>query len=206
MAYGLLMNTKGFSVWWTLFASTTVFAGSMQFAGIALLTSAFNPVYAFLLTLMINARHIFYGIAMLKKYEGRGFRKAFMVFGLVDETFSINCSVEPPEGVDRKWFYFFITFLNYIYWVSYSVIGSLLGNLITFNTSGLDFVLTSLFVVIFIDQWRSQEKHTSAIIGLAVPFVCLLVFGRDNFIIPAMVLIIAALTVFSKRIKKEVEG
>ncbi len=203
VAYGFLMNAKGFGIGWTLLASLTVFAGSMQFAGVALLTSLYHPLYALLLTLMINARHLFYGVAMLGKYACTGRMKAFLIFGLVDETFSINCSAEPPEGVSRRLFYFFVTLLNYIYWVSYSVIGAAAGQFIRFDTKGLEFVLTALFVVIFLNQWREQEKHTAAVIGVVSSVLCLMIFGQDHFIIPAMVLIAAALIVFKKRIGAE---
>jgi len=205
IAYGFLMKTKGFGLGMTVFTSIVVFAGSMQYVGLTLLTAAFNPVYTLFLTLMINARHLFYGISMLKKYQGSGKLKNFLIFGLVDETFSINCSTQPPAGIDKTKFYFFVTLLNYIYWVSWSAAGNILGNFITFNTKGLDFVLTALFVVIFINQWKERKKHSAALIGLISPIICLLIFGQDRFIIPSMLLIITVLIVFRSRIDKEAE-
>ncbi|NLY71747.1 MAG: branched-chain amino acid ABC transporter permease [Clostridiales bacterium] len=204
-AYGILMNTKGYGVGWTLFISVFVFAGSMQYVGVTLLTSIFNPIYAFLLTLMVNARHLFYGVSMLEKYQGTGKFKPYLIFGLTDETFSIQCSIEAPEGIDRNWFMFFITLLDHIYWVVGSVIGSLLGYIVNFNTEGLDFVLTALFVVIFINQWKSTRNHIPALVGLLSSIVCLLIFGQDSFIIPAMVLILIVLTIFRNKLEGGME-
>ena len=178
-----------------------MFAGSMQYVAIDLLTSAFNPLKAFLMTIMVNARHLFYGLSMLKKYENTGKKKPYLVFGLTDETFSIVCSTEPPEGIDRGWFMFFVTLLNQVYWVTASVIGAFLGSKVFFNTKGIDFVMTALFVVIFVDQWKSQKDHISALTGVIASLVCLLLFGPDRFIIPAMILITVVFTLFKKRIE-----
>lgn len=201
-AYGILMDSKGYHFGWSIFTSLIVFAGSMQFVAINLLTSAFNPVNAFLMTLMVNARHLFYGLSMLGKYQDTGKKKPYLIFGLIDETFSILCSTEAPEGVDKNWFIFFVTLLNHIYWVTGSAIGGILGSLVSFDTKGIDFVMTALFVVIFINQWRSQRDHAPALIGLGATALCLITFGPSGFIIPAMVLIVAALTLFRKPIEK----
>lgn len=203
VAYGILMTTKGYGVGITTLMSAIAFAGSMQYVAITLLTSAFNPIYALLLTLMVNARHLFYGISMLEKFKDTGKLKPYLIFALCDETFSILCSAEPPENISKKWFMFFITLLNYIYWVLASALGGILGNMVTFNTTGLDFVLTALFVVIFINQWRSQEKHIPAVIGVLSSIICLVIFGQDRFIIPAMITIIIALTVSKPLIERE---
>lgn len=205
IAYGILMNTKGYGIGWTSLMSALVYAGSVQYVGITLLTSAFNPIYALALTLMINARHLFYGISMLEKYKDTGKFKPFLIFALCDETFSILCSTEPPEGIDRNWFFMSVTYLGYFYWLIGSMVGSLLGSMVTFETKGLDFVLTALYVVIVIDQWKSVEKHTSALIGLGCTLLCLLVLGQDRFIIPAMGMILLMLTVFRERIEKEID-
>lgn len=205
IAYGILMNTKGYGIGWTSLMSALVYAGSVQYVGITLLTSVFNPIYALALTLMINARHLFYGISMLEKYKDTGKFKPFLIFALCDETFSILCSTEPPEGIDRNWFFMSVTYLGYFYWLIGSMVGSLLGSMVTFDTKGLDFVLTALYVVIVIDQWKSVEKHTSALIGLGCTLVCLLVLGQDHFIIPAMGMILLMLTAFRERIEKEID-
>ena len=203
IAYGILMNSKGYGFGWSLLFSLVVFAGSSQYVAITFLTSVFNPVYALMMSLMINARHLFYGISLIEKFRDTGKLKPFLIFGLCDETFSVVCSAEAPEGVNKGWFMFFITFLNYIYWALGSTLGGLIGSMVSFNTKGLDFVLTALFVVIFIGQWKSQKDHKPAIIGVACTFICLIAFGPNNFIIPSMIAIIAALTVLKKDTEKK---
>lgn len=204
IAYGILMNSKGYGFGWTVLMSLLAFAGSMQYVAITLLTSIFNPISALLLTLMVNARHLFYGISMLEKYKGTGKFKPYLIFGLCDETFSIICSTEPPEGINRNWFMFFITLLDYIYWVIGSALGGILGYMVSFNTRGLDFVLTALFTVIFVGQWKSQKNHSPAVIGVVCTAICLAFFGKSNFIIPSMILILAVLTIFKKNLSKEI--
>jgi 4-azaleucine resistance transporter AzlC len=205
IAFGILMNSKGYHFGWSTFMSIFIFAGSMQYVAINLLTTAFNPLNAFLMTLMVNARHLFYGLSLLGKFNEAGKKKPYLMFGLVDETFSILCSTEPPEGVNRGWFMFFVTFLNHIHWVTASAIGGILGSLVSFDTRGIDFVMTALFVVIFINQWKSQSQHAPALIGIGASVACLLVFGPGNFILPAMILIIVALTLYRKPFEKGVE-
>jgi len=195
-AYGILMDSKGFSILWILLASVFVYAGSMQFVAVALLASGFDPLGAFLMTLMVNARHLFYGISMLGKYRGIGKMKPYLIFALTDETFSILCSTEIPENVERKWFLFFISFLDHIYWITGSILGGVLGSMIKFNTKGIDFVLTALFVVILINQWKSVTNHLPAVIGIFSAVICRVIFGAANFILPAMILILFFVTVF----------
>lgn len=203
IAYGILMSSKGYGVGWTVLMSLLAFAGSAQYVAINLLTSVFDPLYALLLTLMVNARHLFYGISMLEKYQGTGKFKPYLIFGMCDETFSITCSTNQPAGVNRNWFLFFITFLNHGYWVLGSAIGGLLGSMVSFNTKGLDFVLTALFVVIFIGQWKSQDNRKPAAIGVVCSAICLAVFGQSNFIIPSMIAILTMLTVVRKKMATE---
>jgi 4-azaleucine resistance transporter AzlC len=185
--------------------SVFIYAGAMQFVAVNLLISAFNPLNAFIITLVINARHLFYGVSMLEKYSGAGKKKPYLIFGMVDETFSVLCSTEPPAGVDRYWFMFFVTLLDQIYWVAGTALGAVFGAMVAFNTKGIDFVMTALFVVIFINQWKSQRQHSPALAGLAVSTVCLLIFGAKGFIIPAMAFIIVVLTIFKKPIEKGME-
>lgn len=206
MGYGILMNSIGYGLGWTTLMSLLIFAGSIQYVAIALFTSAFNPIYTLLITLVVNARHLFYGISMLERFKGAGRLKPYLIFGLTDETFSILSTTDPPEGVERKWFQFFVTLLNHCYWVTGSALGSLLGSVVTFNTDGLDFVLTALFTVIFIDQWRGTKNHAPALIGLGATLLCLQIFGSEHFIIPAMALILLLLTVFRKRIDAGVDA
>jgi 4-azaleucine resistance transporter AzlC len=201
-AFGILLNSKGYHFGWAILMSFFIYAGSMQFIAVNLLTVAFNPINAFLITLIVNARHLFYGVSMLKNFKGIGSLKPYLIAGLTDETYSILCSTEPPDGIDKTWFMFFITLLNQMYWVIASAAGGLIGSLFTFDTMGIDFVMTALFVVIFINQWKSEKKHIPAITGVAVSVICLLIFGPENFIIPSMALIVLALTVFKKNIEE----
>ena len=202
-AYGLLMNSKGYGIEWSVPISLLAFAGSAQYVAIGLLTTVFDPLYALLLASMINARHLFYGISMLEKYKNTGKFKYYLIFGLCDETFSIIHSTKAPSGVDNNLFMFFITILNHSYWVIGTFIGGLLGYLVSFNTKGLDFVLTSLFIAIFIKQWKSKENQKASLIGIFSSMTCLLIFGPSNFIIPSMILIILTLTLLQKQLTKD---
>ena len=202
LTYGIYMNVSGFSFWYPCLMSLTIFAGSMEFVTVALLLGAFNPLQALALTLMINARHLFYGISMLDKYKGSGWKKPYLIFGMCDESFSINYTADIPADIDRGWFMFFVTLLNHLYWFSGATLGGIFGSLIHFDTKGLDFVMTAMFVVIFMEQWMKEKQHKSALIGLGVSLACLILFGADNFIIPAMSAILAALTIFCKPINK----
>jgi 4-azaleucine resistance transporter AzlC len=193
-AYGILMDSKGFSILWSLIASLFVYAGSMQFVAVTLLAAGFNPLGAFLMTIAVNARHIFYGVSMLKQYRGIGKLKPYLIFTLTDETFSIVCSAEVPEGVEPKWFYFFISFLDHMYWITGTLIGGILGSMVEFNTKGIDFVLTALFVVILINQWQQTKNHIPAMIGIVSAILCRLIFGSSNFIIPSMFCILFLVT------------
>lgn len=198
LAYGIYMNTAGFSFVYPMFMSALIFGGSLEFIAVEMLLSPFAPVQALIMALLVQARHLFYGISMLEKYKGVGWKKYYLIFGMCDETFSINYTAEVPEDVDRGWFYFFVTLLDQLYWVSGAIIGGLVGSLLKFNTDGLSFVMTAMFVVIFLDQWMKEKTHISAFVGLGASLICLLIFGPDSFLIPAMVCIVAVLTIFRK--------
>lgn len=202
MTYGIYMQVSGFSVWYPMVMSLTIFAGSVEFVAVNMLLGMFNPLQAFLMTVMINARHLFYGISMLDKYKGTGWKKLYLIFGLCDETFSINYTARIPEDVDKGWFMFFVTLLDQSYWVFGATLGALFGSFIHFNTEGLDFVMIAMFVVIFLDQWLKDKNHVSEILGLAISFLCLVAFGADNFIIPAMIGILVLLTLGRKPLEK----
>ena len=202
MAYGIYMNVSGFSFLYTLIMSMFIFAGSMEFVTVSLLLGAFNPLQALLLTLMINARHLFYGISMLGKYRHTGWKKPYLIFGMCDESFSINYTARIPQGIDRNWFMFFVTFLNHIYWVSGALLGCLFGSFIHFNTQGLEFVMTAMFVVIFMEQWLNENSHLSSLIGLGISVGCLIVFGAENFIIPSMLMILGVLTLLRAPLRR----
>lgn len=202
MAYGIYMNVSGFSFLYTLIMSMFIFAGSMEFVTVSLLLGAFNPLQALLLTLMINARHLFYGISMLDKYRHTGWKKPYLIFGMCDESFSINYTARIPQGIDRNWFMFFVTFLNHIYWVSGALLGCLFGSFIHFNTQGLEFVMTAMFVVIFMEQWLNENSHLSSLIGLGISVGCLIVSGAENFIIPSMLMILGVLTLLRAPLRR----
>ncbi len=203
MSYGFLMKSQGFSFIYPMLMSLFIFAGSMEFVTVNLLMTSFNPLYAFFLTLMVNARHLFYGISMLDKYKNTGFKKLYLIFGMCDESFTINCTVTPPADVDRGWFMFFVTLLNHFYWVAGATLGALLGYIIQFNTAGIEFVMTALFVVMFINQWEETKEHSSAVIGVVCSAVCLFVFGGKSFIVPAMGLIILCFTLGRNKLDRE---
>ena len=193
MAYGLLMANAGYGIFWALLLSLLCYAGSMEFVAVSLLTAGFDPVQALLMALMINARHAFYGLSMLEKYRGTGWARPFLIFSLTDETFSLVSTLEPLDGVTRRDFYFWISMLDYLYWQVGSVLGALIGGLLPFDTTGLDFALTALFIVLFLEQWRKRENRPAALIGLGCTAVSLAVVGADRLVIPAMVLILAVL-------------
>lgn len=203
MGYGILMKDKGYGAFWSILASFIIFAGSAQYLAITFLTFSFNPIYAFFMTLMINARHLFYGISMLHKYKDTGKFKPYLIFGLCDETFSIVCSTDAPEGVNQNLFFFFITLLNQSYWILGTLLGTIIGSVLSFNTKGLDFVLTALFVTIFVGQWKAQTNHIPAIAGVLCSVICLFIFGQDHFIIPSMMTIVALLSLFRKPIEEK---
>ena len=205
MSYGFLMRSQGFSFLYPMLMSLFIFAGSMEFVTVnLLLLPTFQPLHAFLLAVMVNARHLFYGLTVLEKFRGTGWKKPYLIFGLCDETFSIHCAVEPPEGVDRGWFMFFTTVLNQLYWVAGATLGALLGYVIRFNSEGIEFVMTALFVVLFLEQWDKTKDHRPALVGLGCSLVCLLVLGSEHFLLPAMALILSCFFVLRRRMSQEV--
>ena len=174
-AYGLLMQSKGYGPGWSVLMSAIAFGGSMQFVAVTLLTTAFDPVQAFLLSVMVNARHMFYGLSLLDKYKGLGKVRAFLIYVLCDETFSLMSTLEPPEGVARRDFYFWISLLDYLYWITGTALGGLLRSFLTYATTGLDIALTALFVVLFIYGWNqylwpllvtNQESMYTIVMGI----------------------------------------
>ena len=202
MTYGIYMNVSGFAFWYPMIMSLVIFAGSMEFVAVNMLLGAFQPLQALAMTLMINARHLFYGISMLDKYRGLGWKKIYLIFGMCDESFSINYTAEIPEDVDRGWFMFFVTLLNHLYWFCGSTLGGLFGSLIHFNTEGLDFVMVAMFVVIFLEQWLKEKNHTSSLLGIVLSLICLAAFGADDFIIPAMLAMLGVLTLLRRPLEK----
>ena len=194
IGFGIVLESKGFGVLWAIVMGLFIYAGSMQYVAIDLLTGGASLIATALTTLMVNARHLFYGISMIDKYKDVGRAKPYMIFALTDETYSLVVSEESND----KRLYFLISLFNHIYWVTGCALGGIIGSLITFNTQGIDFALTALFVTVFVEQWLTTKNHLSAIIGVVSTVVCLVVFGSQYFLIPSMVVITLLLTVFKK--------
>lgn len=201
IGFGILLCSKGFSILWAVLMSLLIFAGSMQYAAIPLLCAPTSLLTAAFLTLTVNARHLFYGLTMIEPFRKMKKLKPYMIFSLTDETYSLLCSTKAPEGVDERWFAFFIALLDHCYWIFGTFLGAVAGSLLKFDTSGIDFVMTALFVVIFTEQWESSREHTPALIGLLATALCLLLFGSQNFILAAMVLIFLLLTLLRGKLQ-----
>lgn len=200
MGFGIIMKTNGYGLWWAAAMSLFIYAGSMQYVAIGLLTGGASYLTVALSTLMVNARHLFYGISMVEKYKETGAKKPYLIFALTDETYSLACK-DFDASVDRASqikYWFLISLFNQIYWVSGSVLGSLLGNIIPFDTTGIDFALTALFITIFTDQWLKTKDHVPALIGLLTSVLSLLIFKKDSFLIPAMIGIMTALLLMKR--------
>ena len=201
MSYGFYMRVSGFAFYFPLIMSIVIFGGSLEFLAVSMLLSPFAPIQTFLVAIVIQARHLFYGLAMLEKYKGLGIKRLYLIYGMCDESFSINCSAELPSHVDKGWFYFFVTLLNHSYWILGATLGALIGGFISFNTEGIEFVMTAMFVVIFLEGWLKGGKRISSLIGVLSSVTCLVIFGADTFLVPSMVCIVALLSVFRKRIE-----
>ena len=203
LSYGIYMYSMGFSWGYTLALSALIYAGSMEFVTVAMLLSPFDPVSAFLITLMVNGRHIFYGISMLTIYRHMGWLTPYLIFGMTDESFSINYTSQIPAEISKKWYYFFVTLLNQVYWVVGSVIGNLFASVLSFDAKGLEFVLTALFIVLALEQYKIQRNLISSGIGLMIPSIALVVFGSEHFMIPAMIGIVVILSLLRRTMEGE---
>lgn len=195
IGFGMILKSKGFGLIWAVLMSVFIYAGSMQYVAIDLLSGGVGLITTALTTLMVNARHLFYGISMVEKYKGLGNAKPYAIFALTDETYSLVCNKD--ENTPKS-YYVLVSLFNQIYWITGSVIGSILGTVIKINTTGMDFALTALFVTVFVEQWLQNKNHCSAVIGVLSTVLCLIIFGSDNFLIPSMVLITLLLTLFKK--------
>ena len=202
VGFGIILQQNGYGPLWALAMSLFIYAGSMQYVGIGLLTGGASLLTAALTTLMVNARHLFYGLSMIEPYKGAGRRKPYLIFALTDETYSL-VSRKLPEDVERISYCFFVSLFDQCYWVLGSILGSLAGNL-PVDFTGIDFALTALFVTIFVEQWLSSKNHLPALVGVICAAVCLVLFGADNFLIPTMILI-AAILVMLQKVKKEAQ-
>ena len=201
IAFGVLFENKGYNFLWAILASTLIYAGSMQYVAVNLFTGGIGLINIAAITLMVNIRHVFYGLSMIDKFKNMGKFKPYMIFSLTDETYSLLCLTDSPEDVNRNYFLFFISILNQSYWIIGSFIGSIAGSMITFNSQGIDFAMTALFVVIFVEQWLFVTSHIPAITGILISLICLVIFGSENFLLPSMMLILAVLTVIRNKIE-----
>ena len=202
--FGIILRASGFGILLAVAMSTFIYAGSMQYVAIDLLTGGASLITTALTTLMVNARHLFYGVSMLEKYNGVGKRKGYLIFGLTDETYSLVCSdTIGLEGKELKDYYLLVTLLDHSYWIFGSVLGAIAGSLISFNTTGIDFALTALFITVFVEQWLSTKKHFSALIGVGASVLCLLIFGKDSFLIPTMLVIALLLCLYKEKEGKQ---
>ncbi len=203
MAFGLMLQTAGYGVGWALLMSLTIYAGSGQYLGVSLLATGAHLSQVAFLTLMINFRHLVYGLSMLEKFRGMGVRKFYMIFSLTDETYALLSSARVPEGVDEHRYYFAVAMLDHSYWIMGSVLGSVLGSALGFDTTGVDFAMTALFLVIAVGQWKKAGSHLPALLGAAATLISLLVVGADDMLLPALGMIVILLTVLRKRLGEE---
>ena len=202
MAYGILMRTQGFHPLFPTLMALTIFGGSLEYVCVGMLCSAFAPLETLLMALLIQARHLFYGLALLDTYRGLGWKTPILIYGMCDESFSINCSAEVPKDVDKGWFYLFVTLLNWGYWITGATLGAQLGSVLPFDTEGLDFAMTALFVAILTEQVQKKENRLSAGVGLGVSLLCLLLFGAGDFVIPAMLGILGVLLLLRRPLER----
>ena len=193
VAFGLMLQSIGYSAPWALLMSLVIYAGSGQYLGVSLLAMGAPLTQVALMTFIVNFRHLVYGLSLLEKFHNMGLRKFYMMFSLTDETYALLSSAQPPEGIPDRDFYFWVSLLNQSYWIAGSVIGAVAGQLLGFDTTGVDFAMTALFIVIAIDQWRSYPRHLPALLGAGTTLVCLLLFGADNMLLPALGVIVLVL-------------
>ena len=187
LGFGIILKVNGYGVFLAFVMSLIVYAGSMQYVAIGLITAGASLITVALTTLTVNARHLFYGISLLDKYKNTGKRKPYLIFALTDETYSLVCNDDLNLSTkERNNYYFFVSLFNHMYWVTGSVLGAFMGSIVKFNSEGIDFALTALFLTVFIEQWISTKKHFPAIIGVVVSVICLIIFGKENFLIPPM--------------------
>lgn len=201
--FGILLEKSGYGILWALAMSLFIYAGSMQYVAIGLMTGGVSLLSVALTTLMVNARHLFYGISMVDRYKEAGKKKPYLIFALTDETYSLVCNGEHPEGASPYQYFFLVSLLNQIYWVLGSVLGSFAGAAIPFNTAGIEFAMTALFVTVFVEQWLTTKQHFAALAGVLASVACLLIFRADKFLIPSMMAITVILSLARTTLEKK---
>ena len=203
LAFGVLFADKGYNVLWAILMSVVVYAGSGQYLAVNFFIPGFSVLQAIFLTLMVNIRHIFYGLSLVDRYNRFGRKRWYLIFGMTDETYSLICTTDVPDDVDEERFLLSITLLNQLYWVIGTVLGSIIAGTLPFSSEGVEFAMTALFIVMFVELWCHRNNRLPELIGLCASVVCLIVFGADNFVLPTMLLIIAVIMLGKKRIGKE---
>lgn len=203
IGFGVLLQDKGYGWWWAALMSVSIYAGSMQYVAVDLLSGGASLLATALMTVLVNIRHLFYGLTMLDRYNDTGRKKPYLIFALTDETFSLVCSPELPPEVDEQKYYFYVSLMNQCYWITGSVLGAAAGAALSFNSAGIDFAMTALFVVIFVEQWEKTKQHLPAVSGVVISVVCRLLFGASSFLIPSMIGITAAMFLEKRWLKEE---
>ena len=203
MGFGVLLATKGFNFLWASLMSGIIYAGSMQFVAVDLLSCGTAFLTCVLMTLLVNARHLFYGLSLIEKYNSSGKYRPYLIFSLTDETYSIVSSVRLSPEINRNRYYFFVSLLNHIYWIIGSTVGCIIGNSVSFNSMGIEFAMTALFVTIFTDQWLNSKEHSNALVGLGATLICRIVFGTSSFLVVSMAVILALLFILRPFLDKE---
>lgn len=208
IGFGVLLAKAGYGIWWALIMSVTMYAGTMQYVAVSLLSGGASFITTAVTALLVQARHLFYGISMIEKYKGAGIKKFYLAFALTDETYSLLCDGKHPEGTDLHLFQFLLSLFNQSYWIMGCLLGNFIGTNIEFNSAGIEFAMTAIFVTVFVEQWKSAKNHVPAIIGVLSTAVCLAVFGSENFLVPSMICITLLLFILRKPLEKkeEVDG
>ncbi len=206
IGFGVLLESKGYNIIWAGLMALTMYSGSLQYAAVDFMSSGATLLTTAIMTVFIQARHFFYGFSLLNKYKGMGKAKPYMIFGLTDETYSLVCTGEVPKGAEPKKYFLILTMLNQSYWIIGCMTGAFLGAVLPFELVGVDFAMTALFIVIFVDQWQTQKNHIPAIVGIISSLLCLLIFGAESFIIPSMAVITVVFALFRKKLEKEDNG
>ena len=203
ISFGILLGETGYGLGWAFCMALFMYAGSAQFLSVSLLASHASLLSTGVAIFLLNARHIFYGISLIDAYKGAGKKKPYLIFSLTDETYSLVTQNQPPEGMKKSTYCLLVSVLDHLYWVTGCILGSVAGNFLPISFEGIDFVLTALFVTLFVEQWLSNKNHFPAIVGVAATVLCLVIFGSEIFLIPSMVLIAFLLTITRKTGKRK---
>ena len=196
ISFGVVVQSRGYGALWAGAMSLFIYAGSMQFVALELMASGAGLLTAAITTVMVNLRHVFYGLSMIEQYKNMGKAKPYLIFALCDETYSLVCNPPELEPGEKKAFYLLVSLMNQASWVLGSILGGVLGAALPFSTEGIDFALTALFVSVVAEQWLSTKEHTPALLGLGLSLLCLLLFGPENFLLPSLLLILLGLSFF----------